>query len=48
MVALVGRGRWLEDGMASSAAFIASIGLLARYVAAATGQLLPALALLSR
>ena len=34
--------------MTSSAAFIASIGRLARYVAAANGQLLPALALISR
>jgi hypothetical protein len=48
VAALDERGRWLEDDMINSATFIANVDLLARYVAAANGQVLPALALLSR
>jgi PelA/Pel-15E family pectate lyase len=42
------RGRWLEDGMVSSETFVANVDLLARYVAATQGKVLPRLALLDR
>ena len=45
---LDGRGRWLEDDMINSATFIANVDLLARYVAATKGRVLPRLALLDR
>ena len=48
VAALDDRGRWLEEGMINSATFVASLDLPARYIAAANGQLLPPLALLSR
>ena len=48
VAALDERGRWLEDDMINSATFIANVDLLARYVAATNGQVLPRLALLDR
>jgi hypothetical protein len=46
--ALDDRGRWLEDGMINAATFIANVDLLARYLAATNGQVLPRFALLDR
>jgi hypothetical protein len=48
VAALDDRGRWLEDGMINSATFVANLDLLARYVAATRGEVLPRLALLER
>jgi hypothetical protein len=48
LAALDDRGRWLEDGMINAATFIANVDLLARYLAATNGQVLPRLALLDR
>jgi hypothetical protein len=48
VAALDERGRWLEDGMINSATFVANMDLLARYVAATRGEVLPRLALLDR
>ncbi|HZA65707.1 MAG TPA: hypothetical protein VE592_02090, partial [Geminicoccaceae bacterium] len=48
VAALDDRGRWLEDGMINSATFIANVDLLARYLAATNGKVLPRLALLDR
>jgi hypothetical protein len=48
VAALDDRGRWLEDGMLNAATFIANVDLLARYLAARGGQVLPRLALLDR
>ena len=48
VAALDARGRWLEDDMINSATFVANVDLLARYVAATHGEVLPRLALLDR
>ena len=48
MAALDQRGRWLEDDKINSATFVANMDLLARYVAATNGEVLPRLALLVR
>jgi hypothetical protein len=48
VAALDERGRWLEDGMINSATFVANMDLLARYIAATHGEVLPRLALLDR
>jgi hypothetical protein len=48
VAALDERGRWLDDGMINSATFVAHMDLLARYVAASNGMVLPRLALLDR
>jgi hypothetical protein len=48
VAALDEHGRWLEDGMINSATFVANVDLLARYVAATNGEVLPRLALLDR
>jgi hypothetical protein len=48
VAALDDQGRWLEDDMINSATFIANVDLLARYLAATNGQVLPRLALLDR
>jgi hypothetical protein len=48
VAALDERGRWLEDDMINSATFVANMDLLARYVAATRGEVLPRLALLDR
>jgi hypothetical protein len=48
LAALDQRGRWLDDDKINSATFVANIDLLARYVAATNGQVLPRLALLER
>ena len=48
IAALDEQGRWLEDDMINSATFIANVDLLARYIAATNGQVLPRLALLDR
>jgi hypothetical protein len=48
VAALDERGRWLEDDMINSATFIANVDLLARYLAATDGKVLPRLALLER
>jgi hypothetical protein len=46
VAALDQRGRWLDDGKINSATFVANMDLLARYVAATNGEVLPRLALL--
>jgi hypothetical protein len=48
IAALDERGRWLEDDKINSATFVANVDLLARYVAASNGEVLPRLALLER
>ena len=48
VAALDARGRWLDDGMINSATFVANVDLLARYIAATNGEVLPRLALLDR
>jgi hypothetical protein len=48
VAALDERGRWLEDDKINSATFVANMDLLARYVAATNGAVLPRLALLER
>jgi hypothetical protein len=48
VAALDDQGRWLEDDMINSATFIANVDLLARYLAATNGEVLPRLALLER
>jgi hypothetical protein len=48
VAALDQRGRWLEDDKINSATFVANMDLLARYVAATHGEVLPRLALLER
>jgi hypothetical protein len=48
VAALDDQGRWLEDEMINSQTFITNIDLLARYLAATNGELLPRLALLER
>jgi hypothetical protein len=48
VAALDARGRWLDDDMINSATFVANMDLLARYIAATHGQVLPHLALLDR
>ncbi|MGH6900851.1 MAG: hypothetical protein ACREJ5_30575 [Geminicoccaceae bacterium] len=48
VAALDDQGRWLEDDMINSATFIANVDLLARYLAATNGEVLPRLALLDR
>jgi hypothetical protein len=46
VAALDQRGRWLDDGKINSGTFVANVDLLARYVAATNGEVLPRLALL--
>lgn len=48
VAALDEHGRWLEDGMINAATFVANMDLLARYVGATNGEVLPRLALLER
>jgi hypothetical protein len=48
VAALDDRGRWLEDGMINSATFNANVDLLARYLAATDGRVLPHQVLLNR